>query len=69
MGGSQNYLYLIRLDEADANMILLKFLGPVLAISSPGVVDDRFLTQEQAKNNNSIAAKSQVRCWFPAIGY
>ena len=26
MGGSQNYLYLIRLDEADANMILLKFL-------------------------------------------
>ena len=25
-GGSQNYLYLIRIDEADANMILLKFL-------------------------------------------
>ena len=44
MGRSQNYLYLIRMDEADANMILLKFLGPLLAISSPDLVDDRFLT-------------------------
>ena len=44
MGGSQNYLYLIRLDEADANMILLKFLGSILAISPPDLVDDHFLT-------------------------
>ena len=44
VGGSQNYLYLIRLVEANANMIRLKFLGPVLAISSPDLVDDRFLT-------------------------
>ena len=44
IGGSQNYLYLIRLVEANANMIRLKFLGPVLAISSPDLVDDRFLT-------------------------
>ena len=32
MGGSQNYLYLIRMDEAE-------FLGPVLAISFPDLVD------------------------------
>ena len=54
MGGSQNYLYLIRLDEADANMILLKFLGPILAISPPDLVDDHFLTLGAGQHNNSI---------------
>ena len=44
MGSSQNYLYAFRLDDADVNVVLLKYLGPVLSIVPPQVVDTRFLT-------------------------